>query len=645
MEKKLLLLIATVAVVALVYLPQASGQSYFRMPSPWTYVCKNGTCTKKLRSDSTVIQSLDTCRLRCGRFRAIWPRPTGDVELSRVVVPFKPQNLRVLPVTAPTDRTRELLNRVITDFQANILKMHPNYVDGTTNPFDKQYDNVIEGTVVQVQVTVDDPEERLTLETSEGYRIDIETQGNVVTAEVRGDTFFGARHGLETLSQLIAYDEQRDTVQIISAGAVIDRPLFAYRGLMLDTSRNFVSIKAMKKLVDGMAYNKLNTLHWHITDSHSFPFYSQRVPQLTLYGAYTPDKIYFPEEIKDFVEYSRIRGVRVIPELDAPSHISSGWQGLEKSNAVQPGPNTIQPSAVSVTSGGPMAVCVNAEPWNQFCSEPPCGQLNPVNEQTYLVLGKLYRDLLGVFDTDAFHMGGDDVNFNCWNSSKEITDFLAAQRRNRTEREFLQLWATFQRRAYVELVRAARGTELTPIVWASNLLIQENIENILDPERYIVHFRNSGRDRSLAGILDKGYRVIFSNRDAWQFDCGFGDWMGEGRGSCGGYKTWQRVYDNNPLRVIAQLNTTEEIDLQPGQVIGGEAAIWSEQVDEMGLEAKVWPRGAALAERLWANPFSSWRDAADRLIHHRERLVKRGINADRLQPEWCLQNQGRCSTN
>ena len=75
------------------------------------------------------------------------------------------------------------------------------------------------------------------------------------------------------------------------------------------------------------------------------------------------------------------------------------------------------------------------------------------------------------------------------------------------------------------MVRAARGTELTPIVWASNLLVQENIENILDPERYIVHFRNSGRDRSLAAILDKGYRVVFSNRDAWQFDCGFGDWV------------------------------------------------------------------------------------------------------------------------
>jgi hypothetical protein len=71
-----------------------------------------------------------------------------------VVVPFKPQNLRILPVTAPTDRIRELLNRVVQDFQKNVLRMHPNYAEGGKNPFDKQYDNVIEGTVVQVQVSI-----------------------------------------------------------------------------------------------------------------------------------------------------------------------------------------------------------------------------------------------------------------------------------------------------------------------------------------------------------------------------------------------------------------------------------------------------------------------------------------------------------
>ena len=68
------------------------------------------------------------------------------------MVPFKPQNLRVLPVVAPTDRVRELLNGVVKDFQTNILKMHPLYEETGDNPFDKQYDNIIEGTVVQVQV-------------------------------------------------------------------------------------------------------------------------------------------------------------------------------------------------------------------------------------------------------------------------------------------------------------------------------------------------------------------------------------------------------------------------------------------------------------------------------------------------------------
>ena len=57
---------------------------------------------------------------------------------------------------------------------------------------------------------------------------------------------------------------------------------------------------------------------------------------------------------------------------------------------------------------------------------------------------------------------------------------------------------------------------------------------------------------------------------------------------------------------------------------------------------KFWPRAAAMAERLWTNPKSSWRDAEQRLLRHRERLIQKGINADSLQPEWCLQNQGKC---
>merc|ERR1739838_217982 len=73
--------------------------------------------------------------------------------------------------------------------------------------------------------------------------------------------------------------------------------------------------------------------------------------------------------------------------------------------------------------------------------------------------------------------------------------------------------------------------------------------------------------------------------------------------------------------------------------------MWTEQVDDHNLASKVWPRAAALAERLWSMPSHGWELAEHRMIYHRQRLVERGVNAERLQPEWCLQNQDLCYIN
>lgn len=63
------------------------------------------------------------------------------------------------------------------------------------------------------------------------------------------------------------------------------------------------------------------------------------------------------------------------------------------------------------------------------------------------------------------------------------------------------------------------------------------------------------------------------------------------------------------------------------------------------MQNKLWPRTAAFAERLWSDPDTDWKAAELRLIHHRQRLVERGIEADALQPEWCHQNEGLCTKN
>ncbi len=71
-----------------------------------------------------------------------------------------------------------------------------------------------------------------------------------------------------------------DLLQIVNQAIITDKPVFTYRGIMMDTARNFISLPRLKRLIDGMSYSKLNMFHWHITDTHSFPFYSKTRPMV-----------------------------------------------------------------------------------------------------------------------------------------------------------------------------------------------------------------------------------------------------------------------------------------------------------------------------------------------------------------------------
>jgi hexosaminidase len=135
---------------------------------------------------------------------------------------------------------------------------------------------------------------------------------------VNAKNFFGARNALETLSQLIVYDNIRNEMLIVAGAEFEDAPKFRYRGILLDTSRNYFSVESIKRVIEGMAMTKLNTFHWHITDSHSFPLVLNSQPELSKLGAYTPEKIYTANDVEDIVRYGKARGVRVLPEFDAP---------------------------------------------------------------------------------------------------------------------------------------------------------------------------------------------------------------------------------------------------------------------------------------------------------------------------------------
>jgi len=610
----------------------------YSLPPPWSYSCDRSNkshlvtghvvpfkCVKVDSSTVSEVQSLAACKMTCDPKGSLWPSPTQELKLSQELVHFLPEQLKVVAVISPSEEVSKMVNRFVDIFKEYLYLAHPDYEGDYKSPFSESPFTRDGSVSVSINVYTDDLS--LTTDTDESYELTASREGSeTVMVRISASTYYGARHGLETLSQMITYDDLSDTLQMYSSATVRDRPSFPHRGVLVDTSRNFMTVDVIKQIIRGMSYDKLNVFHWHITDTHSFPLYSRRVPQLTLYGAYSPRKVYTPEDVRDIVDYARVRGVRVLPEFDAPAHVGNGWQFGEKEGL------------------GRLAVCVNQEPWQDYCVEPPCGQINPVNQNVYSVLDKLYQDFFELFDVDMFHMGGDEVNLNCWNTTEEVRQHLTEQGQNGTEEELLGLWENFQNKAAEKVYKAA-GKKLPIILWTNSLTEKGRVEKYLSNEDYVIQIWTTGKDEIIKELLDKNYKVIFSNYDAWYLDCGYGGWVSNGNNWCSPYKGWPEVYDNSPRKMYRDLQAGGERASSQSKeflILGGEAAMWSEQVDSAAVLGKLWPRVSALGERLWSDPSAGWKEAETRMINHRQRMVERGVAADGLQPEWCLQNEASC---
>ncbi|KAI4489504.1 hypothetical protein M0802_011039 [Mischocyttarus mexicanus] len=446
-------------------------------------------------------------------------------------------------------------------------------------------------------------------------------EGKILEARITGKSYYGVRHGLETLGQMIWWDdsaERQGSLRVLSRAFIEDKPVFSYRGLLVDTGRQFFGIEQLKRLIDGMAASKLNTFHWHLTDSQSFPFDSVQFPEMARWGAYSGDQVYTPDDVKDLADYARIRGVRVLVEIDSPAHAGAGWQwGAEHGY-------------------GELALCVDQQPWTSYCGEPNCGQLNPINEHSYRILEGLYRELLDLTEVrDIIHLGGDEVNLDCWAQYGNITAAMQAQ--NMTDHH--AMWAEFETKMLQRLVKANHDeVPKAVILWSSPLTKRPYITTYFDPKIHVIQSWGGSNWLETSDLLEDGFRVILSHVDAWYLDCGFGRWRETGEAACGEYRTWQTVYNHRPWKEYHQ----QQINL----ILGGEAAIWSEQMGQASLGPRVWPRASALAERLWSDlpstGFSTDESVYTRLAAHIEVLTSRGIKTEAMWPQWCSQNPGKC---
>ncbi|KAL2582057.1 hypothetical protein AAZV13_15G220000 [Glycine max] len=433
-------------------------------------------------------------------------------------------------------------------------------------------------------------------------------------ATLTAKTTWGAMRGLETFSQLAWGNPTWIAVGV----QVLDSPLYAHRGIMLDTSRNYFPVKDLLRTVEAMSMNKLNVFHWHVTDSQSFP-----LPALAEKGAYSSHMVYSPEDVKRVVEF----GLDFMPEIDSPGHTGS-WA-------------LAYPEIVT---------CANMFWWpaegDIIAAEPGTGHLNPLNPKTYQVLKNVIRDTTTLFPEPFYHSGADEIVPGCWKTDPTIQKYLS---NGGTLSQVLEKFINNTLPFIVSLNRT--------VVYWEDVLLSETVHvpsTILPKEHVVLQTWNNGHNNTKR-IVSSGYRAIVSSSDFYYLDCGHGGFVGNnsiydqqnggdkdsGGSWCGPFKTWQTIYNYD----IAYGLSEEEEKL----VLGGEVALWTEQADSTVLDGRIWPRSSALAESLWSENrdekgMKRYAEATDRLNEWRSRMVSRGIGAEPIQPLWSVRNPGMCNT-
>ncbi|CAB3236550.1 unnamed protein product [Arctia plantaginis] len=447
------------------------------------------------------------------------------------------------------------------------LRKHSKHTPERANVTDVNF----QGSIKELQIKIRSPcEEHPQMDMDEIYSLNISA-----VSSLSSDSIWGALRGMETFVQLLYLSDDYKSV-FINATDIVDYPRYPHRGLLIDTSRHYISVSNILKTLDAMEMNKMNVLHWHIVDDQSFPYQSEKFPQLSAQGAYTPTMIYTKNNINHIVNYARDRGVRVLPEFDVPGHTRS-W-GVAYPNI--------------------LTKCY------QFGKLIGLGPMDPTKNITYKLIGELFQEIQQRFPEKYFHVGGDEVQLSCWKSNPKILKFM----RNNNMTKTSELHAYFMNKIIPLL-----GENSKPIVW------QEVFDKGVPLRDAIVQVWKSENYKTLVKILKAGHKLIYSA--SWYLDQlqNGGDWI--------------HYYKVDPRQMIPSSQTKLNLD----DIVGGEACMWGEVVDDRNIQSRVWPRTSAVAEKLWSPELPYDRqdhyshnppqDVFHRLEEHSCRMNRRGVYA------------------
>ncbi|AMJ66726.1 beta-N-acetylhexosaminidase [Hymenobacter sp. PAMC 26628] len=391
------------------------------------------------------------------------------------------------------------------------------------------------------------------------------TPGGVL---IDAPTGLGVLRALATLEQLPRFEK---TGRYLPEADVLDQPRFAWRGLLVDPARHFLPVGVVKRNLDGMAAVKLNVMHWHLSDDQGFRVESKLLPRLQqVAGA---DGYYTQAQVREVVAYAAARGIRVVPEFDLPGHtgaLAAAYPRVASNDSIK---------AVPVRWG-----VLNIA-------------IDPTRPTTYAFLDSLLTEMSGLFPDPYFHIGGDENDGRQWRHNPRIVAFMRDNKMLKAGTADVvdkhQLQTYFNRKMLALLTTRSK----TMVGW------DEILGPDLPQEVVIQSWRGA---KGLNEAVRLGHRALLSN--GYYIDLNY---------------SAAAHYVADPLPAATPLDATQQ-----KLVLGGEATMWSEFADSVIYDSRVWPRAAAVAERLWS-PQATTQDVPD--LYRRLALVSTQLEGLGLQ--------------
>lgn len=413
----------------------------------------------------------------------------------------------------------------------------------------------------------------------------VETDGNI--RMIRTDDLAGEAYRLQVNDRGIEINASDETGVIwalttihskmenqnIPYCTIEDAPRYAHRGVMLDCVRHFFPVNEVKRVIEELSLVKLNVFHWHLANDQGFRIESRKFPKL---HRQCGSDYYTQEQIREIVEFARIRGVEIIPEISMPGHTTAILAACPELSC--------QGKPVALAQGGgvyPIVLC-------------------PGREEVYDFLKELLDEVCPLFPSSRFHIGGDEAPDWEWQTCPHC----------QAKMKGLGLTNTRQLQGYFfNRVKEILRPHHKDIICFNDSLEASNLAWENDGQKTTVQYWSIQYANSTQAYLEKGGRMIYS--DMFEIYLDYPSAM----------SSMKKVYHCKPA-----IRDQEYLEAE-----GLEACLWTEYVStDKQLERRLFPRVYALAENAWCKK-KDYKDFLQRLSTHLEGAAARGIICETLE--------------